>query len=157
MTAHTETTPSTAARPRGPVATVAWLGLAIIAYDLIMSVVAWLMGWPPQFGGNPDPGQSYLSYLFGGSAVSAPTLPLVTLMAGVVAFRRPGRWRTLGLGLVTLVVVMFTMGVFGEFAAEHPHTPLAVVYGFGIFRLAFSAALLAVASHAWRTRSQQPG
>lgn len=130
-------------------------GVGVLVYDLVMSVVAWLMEWPPQFGGSPDPDQSYFGYLFGGSAVSAPPFPLVALVIGLLLSRRASAWRYVGLSLIALVAVTFTIGVFGEFSAEHPHTPMAVVYVFGAIRLLISATLVFLAASQWRAGSHR--
>lgn len=136
--------------PSRPAQRLMQFGLAVLVYDLAMSVVAWLAQWPPQLGGNPDPDQSYLGYLLGGSAISAPPAPLIVLLLGIAASRRRGAWRAVGSVLIAVVAAMFTMGVVGEFVAEHPHTPLPVVYIFGVVRLAIVGALLVLAVRQWR-------
>lgn len=109
------------------------------------------MGWPPQFGGNPDPNQSYLGYLSGGSAISAPPPPLIVLLVGLLLSRRQDRWRFLGLTLVALVALMFTIGTFGEFFAEHSHVPTVVIFVFGAVRLLISSTLVLLVVRQWRT------
>ena len=51
---------------------LAAVALAGSAYNIAASVLAWQQGWPPQFGGNPEPGQSYASFLLSGAAIAPP-------------------------------------------------------------------------------------
>jgi hypothetical protein len=106
-------------------------GGAVLVYSLAGSVVAWILEWPPQFGGVSDPEQSYMSYLVGGSAIAAPLPPLVGLAVGLLLSRRRDAWRILGLVIVVIVSVLFIIGGIGEIAAEHEHVPRAAVIVFG--------------------------
>jgi hypothetical protein len=126
-------------------------GVALFAYFVVGSLVAWIAEWPSQFGGNPDPDQSYISYLFGGSAISAPLPPAIALLIGVFLARREDRWRGVGLVLVGIVAVLFVIGVFGELFAEHPFVPTAVIVGFGIVNLLAALTLLYLVGRTART------
>lgn len=132
------------------------LVLAVLAYNLATSVRAWVAGWPPQLGGNPDPEQSYPGYLFGGSAISAPLPPLIALVVGALLLGRTRPWRIVGLFVIGIVSVLFIIGAVGEFFADHPHVPLPVVYGFGGLALLLALTMLFLVSREVRSAAR-PG
>lgn len=120
-------------------------GIFVVVYHLAASVLVWNQGWPPQFGGDPDPDQSYLSYLWGGSAMSAPLPPLLALVIGLVLSRRADAWRLLGRAIIAIVAILFVIGVFGELFAEHPHVPAAVIALGGLINLLLAGGLFVAA------------
>src|SRR3990170_4589969 len=125
-------------------------GVAVLIYNLAGSVAAWILGWPPQFGGVSDPEQSYVSYLVGGSAIAAPLPPLVGLAVGLFLSRRRDAWPKLGLVIVGIVSVLFIIGGIGEIAAEHEHVPRAAVIVFGSIATLIGSVQLLLCVREWR-------
>ncbi|MGH2810825.1 MAG: hypothetical protein ACRDIA_08075 [Actinomycetota bacterium] len=101
------------------------------------------------------PEQSYIDYLLGGSAISAPLPPLLALLIGAALTRMSRRWRIVGSFVVGIVSMLFVIGVFGEFFAEHPHVPPAAIYGFGAVTLLIALTQLALVVREAR-RAVQP-
>ncbi len=129
---------------------LAAVALAGSAYNIAASVLAWQQGWPPQFGGNPEPGQSYASFLLSGAAISAPLPALLALLAGLAVARRRDAWAHMGLAAVAVVGLLFAVAAIAEYVAEHPFVPMPAVYGLGGVNLLLGLSLLALTGLSWR-------
>jgi uncharacterized membrane protein len=131
-------------------------GIAVLIYNLVGSVAAWILGWPPQFGGSPDPEQPYVSYLWGGSAIAAPLPLLVGLAVGLLLSRRRDVWRIVGLVIVGIVSILFVIGGTGEIVAEHEHVPRAAVLFFGGIAVLLGVIQLLLTVREWRRQGSTP-
>ena len=123
------------------------LGLGILAFQVLATVVAVAANWPAQFGGvGTDAGAEALTR---GTAMSAPLAPLLVL-AGAVALVWRGRVRA-GAAVMALVAAVMLLGGLGEaLAPATPDVPKAVLVTSGAIGVAMAAAVIAAAVAAWR-------
>jgi hypothetical protein len=78
--------------------------IAVLALQVVTSIVGFAADWPAQFDGQKDPN------LLSGSAISAPLVPLLVLAAAIVLARRSGRCGVVGVVLICILGIMFVIG-----------------------------------------------
>jgi len=121
--------------------------LAVLALNLLATVIAVAVNLPAQFGGvGTDASKEFLTR---GTAISAPLLPVVMMLLVVLLASRRDRWSWVGIVLTLLMAVMVGVGGLGEMAAEPTgDTPEAVLTASGIAWLIVAAVFLALATTA---------
>jgi hypothetical protein len=117
------------------------LAATVLMLNVIATVVAVVVNLPSQFGMvGTDAGREFLT---SGTAISAPLIPVVSLLIVVAFARRRDKWRWLGLAAGYFTALSIAIGGFGELVAEPTeHTPRAVLVGSGIVFLAIGLALV---------------
>ncbi|MBA2421375.1 MAG: hypothetical protein H0V57_09655 [Thermoleophilaceae bacterium] len=108
--------------------------VAILVYNVVATVVAIFVELPTRFGPSADPGPIATEWITRGTAISAPLMPLLLLLASAVLARRRDRWRIAGLVGVLIVSALFLTGAFGEaFGEPTDQVPRAVLVLSGVF------------------------
>lgn len=89
---------------------------ALFVLNLAATGLAVAVNWPAQFGGvGTDAGGEFLTR---GTAISAPLLPMVLLLAVVVFARSTGRLGWIAIVCAYLTAVVVFIGGMGELVAE---------------------------------------
>lgn len=104
---------------------------ALLALNAAAAGVAVAANWPAQFGGvGTDAGEEFLSR---GTAISAPLLPAILLIAVISFARRTSMVQWIAIVAAYLTAVLVFIGGMGELAAEPTaDTPKTVLVGSGI-------------------------
>ena len=125
--------------------------LAILALNVVATVVAVVVNLPSQFGRvGTDAGSEFLT---SGTAISAPLLPVVLLIAVAALAPRRDRWGWVGVAAGYLTAVVVATGGIGEIGAEPTEdTSRAVLVGAGVVWLAIALALVVLTTAAVRER-----
>lgn len=126
--------------------------VAVLLLNVVATVVAVVVNLPSQFGiVGTDAGEEFLS---SGTAISAPLIPVLSLLVVVAFVRRRDGWRWVGIAAGYFTALSVTIGGFGELVAEPTEdTPKAVLVGSGIV---FSAVGLALAVLSTAAAVQRP-
>lgn len=132
---------------------------AVVVANLIATVVAIVVNLPSQFGiVGTDASTEFLT---SGTAISAPLIPVVSLLVVVALGGRQDRWRWLGVAAGYFSALSLAIGGYGELTAEPTEdTPQAVLVGAGIVFLSIALALAVLSSAAAARRpgdSSAPG
>jgi peptidoglycan/LPS O-acetylase OafA/YrhL len=120
---------------------------AILVLNVIATVVAIIVNLPSQFGiVGTDAGREFLT---SGTAISAPLIPVVSLLIVVAFVRRRDRWRWVGIAAGWFAALSVAIGGYGELVAEPTEdTPKAVLVVSGIVFLTIGLALAALSTAA---------
>ena len=127
----------------------------VLALNVVAAIVAVIVNLPTQFGKTgTDAGEDVLT---SGTAISAPLLPVVLLLAVLLLARRRGAWALAGIAAAYLAAVVVLTGGIGELTAEGTDdTPKAVLVAAGIVWSAIAIALAVLATRALRERRSAP-
>lgn len=127
--------------------------MATIAYNVATTLLAVQQNWASQFGiVGVDASREWP---VSGTAISAPLLPLATLLIALALLTLRSRWRILADAFVLMTSAMFIIGGIGEIVATPTQdTPRSVLLAGGTIAIliALVLAVLAVrdAIAAWR-------
>ena len=127
----------------------------VLALNVLAAIVAVIVNLPTQFGKTgTDAGEDVVT---SGTAISAPLLPVVLLLAVLLLARRRGAWALAGIAAAYLAAVVVLTGGIGELTAEGTDdTPKAVLVAAGIVWSAIAIALAVLATRALRERRSAP-
>ncbi len=115
--------------------------VAILVLNAIATVVAIVVNLPSQFGiVGTDAAEEFLT---SGTAISAPLIPVVSLLIIVATVRRRDAWRWVGIAAGYFTAISVAIGGYGELVAEPTaDTPKAVLVASGIVFLTIAFALV---------------
>ena len=124
---------------------------ALLVLNVVAAVVAVIVNLPTQFGKTgTDAGEDVL---VSGTAISAPLLPVLLLLAAVILVRRAGARGYVGIVAAYLAALLVLIGGIGELTAEGTDdTPKAVLVAAGVAWSAIAVALAWLATAALRER-----
>jgi hypothetical protein len=125
-------------------ALILW-SLIVLAENAVAAAVGIKERWPGAFGVTPDPDHITL---LSGSAIAAPLVPLLLLVASIVLLLLPWRWLRIG-GAVgaALLGILFIIGTLGEPTTLKPESALeelfhltGLIFAIGLAGLGFWTA-----------------
>lgn len=156
--------PTPPVRPAGVVARLraaplaARAALAMFPLTVVADVVAVLTDWRGRFDVPPDQGSVASGYALAGSAVSAPVLIVILMIAAALLAMRVDRWRIVGLVLIAVTGVFVTIGGLGELVADpSEHTPQAVLVVSGSLYTLLGLSYVVLAVRDLRNLSRRSG
>lgn len=126
-------------------------GLVVLVLNTIAAVIAVALNLPTQFGtAGTDASADVFTK---GTAISAPLLPVVLLLASLALLCARGAWYRAGISGTVLVACLVLIGGIGEMTAPGTvHAPKAVLVGAGLVWVAIALTFFKLAAAAFRER-----